>query len=331
MTRDMVDAPTYDDVVAAAARLESVAARTPLLEAALLNQRAGARVLVKAEMLQKTGAFKLRGAWNRIAQLSDDEKARGVLCYSSGNHAQAIAASATLAGTTATVVMPATAPALKVERCKALGATVVLHEGDRYSMVARATDIADREGRVLIPPFDHPDIIAGQGTVGLEIAEDMTARRLTPDAVIIPCGGGGLSAGVCLAIHERFPEAALYGVEPAGFDDTKRSLAAGSPVANTPGARTLCDALMVPEPGALTFPINARLLTDIATVTDDEVCDAMAAAFEHLKVVTEPGGAAALAAVLANKFDLAGKTVVAIASGGNVDPTLFADAIARQR
>lgn len=331
MTRDMVDAPTYDDVVAAAARLEGVAARTPLLEAALLNQRAGARVLVKAEMLQKTGAFKLRGAWNRIAQLTDDEKARGVLCYSSGNHAQAIAASAGLAGTTATVVMPATAPALKVERCKAFGATVVLHEGDRYSMVTRATDIAAAEGRVLIPPFDHPDIIAGQGTVGLEIAEDMTARRLTPDAVIIPCGGGGLSAGVCLAIHERFPEAALYGVEPAGFDDTKRSLAAGSPIANTPGARTLCDALMVPEPGALTFPINARLLTDVATVTDDEVCEAMAAAFEHLKVVTEPGGAAALAAVLANKFDLAGKTVVAIASGGNVDPTLFADAIARQR
>lgn len=331
MTRDVVDAPTYDDVVAAAARLEGVAARTPLLEAALLNQRAGVRVLVKAEMLQKTGAFKLRGAWNRIAQLTDDEKARGVLCYSSGNHAQAIAASAGLAGTTATVVMPATAPALKVERCKAFGATVVLHEGDRYSMVTRATDIAAAEGRVLIPPFDHPDIIAGQGTVGLEIAEDMTARRLTSDAVIIPCGGGGLSAGVCLAIHERFPEAALYGVEPAGFDDTKRSLAAGSPVANTPGARTLCDALMVPEPGALTFPINARLLTDVATVTDDEVCEAMAAAFEHLKVVTEPGGAAALAAVLANKFDLAGKTVVAIASGGNVDPTLFADAIARQR
>jgi threonine dehydratase len=327
----MVDAATYDDVVAAAARLRDVAMRTPLLEAALLNEVAGARVLVKAEMLQKTGAFKLRGAWNRIAQLSDDERARGVLCYSSGNHAQAIAASASLAGTTATVVMPATAPALKVERCKAFGATVVLHDGDRYSMVTRATDIADREGRVLIPPFDHPDIIAGQGTVGLEIAEDMTARDLEPDAVVVPCGGGGLSAGVCLAIHERFPQAALYGVEPAGFDDTKRSLAAGRPVANTPGARTLCDALMVPEPGALTFPINARLLSDVATVTDDEVCHAMAVAFEHLKVVTEPGGAAALAAVLAGKWDLAGKTVVSIASGGNVDPAVFARAIAPQQ
>ena len=325
---DMAEAVTYDDVVAAAARLNGVAARTPLLEAALLNDIAGARVLVKAEMLQKTGTFKLRGAWNRIAQLSDDEKARGVLCFSSGNHAQAIAASATLAGTTATVVMPATAPALKVARCKAFGATVVLHEGDRYSMVSRATELAAAKGRVLIPPFDHPDIIAGQGTVGLEIAEDMAARDLAPDAVVIPCGGGGLAAGVCLSIHHHFPEAALYGIEPAGFDDTKRSLAARERVANEPGARTLCDALMVPEPGALTFPINARLLTDVATVTDDEVCDAMAAAFEHLKVVAEPGGAAALAAVLANKWDLAGKTVVVIASGGNVDPALFAEAIA---
>jgi threonine dehydratase len=326
----VAEGPIYRDVVAAAARINGVAVRTPLLEAALLNEVVGARVLVKAEMLQKTGAFKLRGAWNRLSQLSDDEKSRGVLCYSSGNHAQAVAASAILASTTATVVMPSTAPTLKALRCRAFGADVILHEGDRLSMVARATEIATAKGRVLVPPFDDPDIIAGQGTVGLEIAEAMTARDLNPDAVVIPCGGGGLAAGICIAIHEHFPDAALYGVEPAGFDDTKRSLAAGTRVANEPGARTLCDALMVPEPGALTFAINARLLTGIVTVTDAEVRHAMAAGFEHLKVVAEPGGAAALAAVLAGKLDLVGKTVVVVASGGNVDPAVFAEAIAHQ-
>lgn len=326
----MTEVPTYRDIEAAAARLEGVVARTPLLEAALLNEAAGVRVLVKAEMLQKTGAFKLRGAWNRLSQLSDDEKARGVLCYSSGNHAQAAAASAILAGTTATVVMPSTAPGVKAAKCRAFGATVVLHDGDRPSMVARATKMATAEGRVLVPPFDDPDIIAGQGTVGLEIAQDMAARDLKPDAVVIPCGGGGLAAGICLAIHEHFPEAALYGVEPAGFDDTKRSLEAGTRVANEPGARTLCDALMVPEPGALTFSINKRLMTGVVTVTDTEVRRAMAAGFEHLKIVAEPGGAAALAAVLAGKLDLAGQTVAVVASGGNVDPDVFADAIAHQ-
>lgn len=326
----MIEAPTYKDIEAAAVRLASVAARTPLLEAALLNEAAGVRVLVKAEMLQKTGAFKLRGAWNRLSQLSDDEKSRGVLCYSSGNHAQAVAASAILAGTTATVVMPSTAPGVKAAKCRAFGATVMLHDGDRPSMVARATEMATAEGRVLVPPFDDPDIIAGQGTVGLEIAQDMTARGLKPDAVVIPCGGGGLAAGICLAIHEHFPEAALYGVEPTGFDDTKRSLEAGTRVANEPGARTLCDALMVPEPGALTFSINERLMTGVVTVTDAEVRRAMAAGFEHLKIVAEPGGAAALAAVLAGKLNLAGQTVAVVASGGNVDPDVFANAIAHQ-
>jgi threonine dehydratase len=326
----VIEAPTYKDIEAAAVRLAGVAARTPLLEAALLNEAAGVRVLVKAEMLQKTGAFKLRGAWNRLSQLSDDEKSRGVLCYSSGNHAQAVAASAILAGTTATVVMPSTAPGVKAAKCRAFGATVVLHDGDRPSMVARATEMATAEGRVLVPPFDDPDIIAGQGTVGLEIAQDMTARDLKPDAVVIPCGGGGLAAGICLAIREHFPEAALYGVEPAGFDDTKRSLEAGTRVANEPGARTLCDALMVPEPGALTFSINKRLMTGVVTVTDAEVRRAMAAGFEHLKIVAEPGGAAALAAVLAGKLNLAGQTVAVVASGGNVDPDVFANAIAHQ-
>ncbi|MEQ8249282.1 MAG: threonine/serine dehydratase [Alphaproteobacteria bacterium] len=322
------DLPTYEDILDAAARLRGIAVRTPLLEAALLNDRAGARVLVKAEMLQKTGSFKLRGAWNRIGRLTASQKKVGVLCYSSGNHAQGVAASALLAGTSATVLMPATAPVLKVARCRALGATVILHEGDRYSMVARAIDMANAEGRVLVPSYDDPLIIAGQGTVGLEIAEDLTAAEIVPDAVLVPCGGGGLLAGTATAIKKRFPHAAVYGVEPAGFDDTVRSLAAGSPVANQPGARTICDALMVPEPGALTFAVNRTLLTGAVAVDDGAVRGAMAAAFEHLKVVAEPGGAVALAALLAGAVDLRGKTVVVVASGGNVDPATFADAIA---
>ena len=226
--------------------------------------------------------------------------------------------------------MPSTAPTLKIARCRAFGADVVLHEGDRPSMVARAAEMATAKDRVLVPPFDDPDIIAGQGTVGLEIAEEMIARDVKPDAVVIPCGGGGLAAGICIAIHEYFPDTALYGVEPAGFDDTRRSLEAGARVTNEPGARTLCDALMVPKPGTLTFAINVRLLTEIVVVTDAEVCHAMAAGLEHFKVVAEPGGAAALAAVLAGKLDLLGKTVVVVASGGNVDPAVFADAIAYQ-
>ncbi len=322
--------PTYDDIVEAAGRLKGVAARTPLLEAPLLNERAGARVFIKAEMLQKTGAFKLRGAWNRISRLSEAEKNRGVLCYSSGNHAQAVAASATLAGTSSIVVMPATAPALKVARCRAFGATVVLHEGDRHSMVARATELAKTEGRVLVPPFDDPFVIAGQGTVGLEIAEDLTACGIVPDVVLVPCGGGGLMAGTATAIKMHFPAAALYGVEPVGFDDTARSLVAGERVANEPGAHSICDALLVPEPGVLTFAVNAALLSGGVAVSDDEVRDAMAAAFEHLKVVTEPGGAVALAAVLSGKLDLKGKTVVVVASGGNVDAATFAAAITRK-
>ncbi len=323
----MADAPTYDDIVDAAACLRGVAVRTPLLEAALLNERAGARVFVKAEMLQKTGSFKLRGAWNRIGRLADSQKKNGVLCFSSGNHAQAVASSARLAGTTATVLMPATAPALKVARCRAFGATVILHDGDRYSMVARANDIAEAEGRILVPPFDDPLVIAGQGTVGLEIAEDLAAADIVPDAVLVPCGGGGLMAGTAIAIKERFPDADLYGVEPVGFDDTVRSLAAGSPVANEPGARTICDALMVPEPGAITFAVNRALLTGALAVDDDAVRGAMAAAFEHLKIVTEPGGAVALAALLSGAIDLRGKTVAVVASGGNVDPSIFAAAI----
>ncbi|NQV80408.1 MAG: threonine/serine dehydratase [Alphaproteobacteria bacterium] len=326
----VIKPPTYDDIVEAASRLEGVATRTPLLEAALLNEHVGARIFVKAEMLQKTGAFKLRGAWNRISRLNEAEKKRGVLCYSSGNHAQAVAASATLAGISSVVVMPATAPELKVARCRAFGATVVLHEGDRHSMVARATDMAETEGRVLVPPFDDPFVIAGQGTVGLEIAEDLTARDIAPDVVLVPCGGGGLMAGTATAIKMHFPAAALYGVEPVGFDDTARSLVAGERVANVPGAHSICDALLVPEPGVLTFAVNAPLLAGGVAVSDDEVRDAMAVAFEHLKVVTEPGGAVALAAVLSGKLDLKGKTVVVVASGGNVDAATFAAAITRK-
>lgn len=321
------DIPTFDDILDAAERLRGVAVRSPLLQAPLLDALAGCRLLVKAEMLQRTGSFKLRGAWNRISRLNDAEKARGVLCYSSGNHAQAVAHAATVAGVSATVVMPATAPKLKVARCRAFGATVIQHEGDRRSMVARAEAMARAENRVLVPPFDDPFVIAGQGTVGLEMAEDLAARGLVPDAVLVPCSGGGLMAGVALAIRQRFPEAAIYAVEPERYDDTARSLAAGERVAITPPPNPFCDALGVPEPGAITFAINRALLAGSVTVSDDEVRRAMAAGFEHLKVVIEPGGAVALAAVLSGKVAVEGRTVAIVASGGNVDAATFAEAI----
>jgi threonine dehydratase len=321
------DIPTFDDILDAAERLRGVAVRTPLLQAPLLDARAGCRLLVKAEMLQRTGSFKLRGAWNRISRLNDAEKARGVLCYSSGNHAQAVAHAATVAGVSATVVMPATAPKLKVARCRAFGATVIQHEGDRRSMVARAEEMARAENRVLVPPFDDPFVIAGQGTVGLEMAEDLAARDLIPDTVLVPCSGGGLMAGVALAIRHHFPHAAIYAVEPEKYDDTARSLAAGDRVAITPPPNPFCDALSVPEPGAITFAINRALLAGAVTVSDDEVRRAMAAGFEHLKVVIEPGGAVALAAVLSGKVAVEGRTVAIVASGGNVDASVFAEAI----
>lgn len=325
----MMAPPGILDVTAAAQRIADAVVTTPLLESDLLNAEVGGRVLVKAEVLQRTGSFKFRGAYNRLKRLSPQQRETGVVAYSSGNHAQGIAAAAQKLGTTAIIVMPATAPAIKVARCKALGAEVILHDGDRDSMVLRAHALADDKKAVLVPPFDDPSVIAGQGTVGLEIAAQALVLKVKPDAVIVPCSGGGLSAGIALALEDRLPGTALYTAEPVGFDDMARSLASGDVVTNAPGAKTLCDALMVPRPGYLTFPVLRRLAKGGFAVSDDDVLRAMAIAFIHLKLVIEPGGAAAFATLFNGQWDPRGRTTVVVASGGNADPATFATALTR--
>lgn len=320
--------PSYADITVAAQRLRGVAVRTPLLEAPSLNAELGGRILVKAEVLQRTGSFKFRGAYNRISQLSPDEKRRGVIAFSSGNHAQGVSAAAQMMGTPATVVMPNSTPDIKVTRCRGYGAEVVLHEGDRASMEARTLALAEESGQTLVRPFDDKMVIAGQGTVGAEIADQVALLGPPPEAVLVPCGGGGLSAGIALALEARLPTSRLYTVEPEGFDDTARSLRAGERVANAPGPKSICDALLVPQPGELTFAINRHRVAGGLVVSDANVGRAMAALFGHFKIVVEPGGAVALAAVLSGTFDCRGKTVVVVATGGNVDPRVFAEALA---
>ncbi|HEX6114995.1 MAG TPA: threonine/serine dehydratase [Geminicoccaceae bacterium] len=315
--------PSAADVEAAAGRLRGVAVRTPLLESERLNERVGGRVLLKAECLQRTGSFKFRGAYNTISQIDAD----AVVAYSSGNHAQGVAAAARLLGKAATVVMPADAPAIKIENTRAYGAEVRLYDRARESREAIGTEIAARTGAALIRPYDDPRIIAGQGTAGLELAEQARERGATPDLALAPCGGGGLIAGCALALTTAFPGIAIYAVEPDGLDDTRRSLAAGERVANAPGASSICDALLVPTPGELTFRVNRQLLAGGLAVSDDEVRGAMALAFRHLKLVLEPGGAVALAAALSGRLSLEHRTAAVVLSGGNVEPALFAAAI----
>lgn len=322
-----VRTPSYADIAAAGQRLRGVAVRTPLLEAPSFNAEIGGRILIKAEVLQRTGSFKFRGAYNRISQLSPDEKQHGVIAFSSGNHAQGVAAAAQLMETTAAVVMPASTPDVKVARCRAYGAEVILHEGDRASMEARTLALAEERGLTLVPPFDDGMVIAGQGTVGAEIADQVTLLGPPPDAVLVPCGGGGLTAGIALALEARLPASRLYTVEPQGFDDTARSLKAGERLENAPGAQSICDALLVPKPGEQTFAINRRRVAEGLTVSDAAVLQAMAALFGHFKIVAEPGGAVGLAALLSGAFDGRGKTVVVVATGGNVDPQVFSEAL----
>lgn len=311
------------DVEAARKRIAGFAVRTPMLESARINEMAGGRVLLKAECLQRTGSFKFRGAWNCISQLGDEYKSTGVVAYSSGNHAQGVAAAARLRGMPAVIVMPADTPEIKKANTRWLGAEIVEYDRASEDRAKIAQDIAARRGAVLVPPFDHRDVIAGQGTVGLEIAEDVLAQGIGIDAVVVPAGGGGLTAGVSLAVTERLEGVDVYCAEPEGFDDHARSLASASRVANVQTSGSICDALLAGEPGEMTFAINLTRLSGGLVVSDAQAGDAMACAFNHLKVVVEPGGAVGLAAILAGKIDCTGKTVVAVLSGGNVDPALF--------
>jgi threonine dehydratase len=284
-------------------------------------------VFLKAETLQRTGSFKFRGAYNKISSIPAERRSGGVVAYSSGNHAQGVAAAAKLNGMRATIVMPADAPLAKRQRTQALGAEVVLYDRDREGRAGIAHRIAEERGATLVPPFDDPLIVAGQGTIGREIVEDLATLGLKPEVVLVGCSGGGLIAGTALGIKSRVPEARLYAVEPEGFDDTVRSFRSGNRERNARMSGSICDALLTDTPGKITFPINRALVGQGLTVSDDEVARAVRYAFEELKLVVEPGGAVGLAAMLAGKLDLAGKIVVGVLSGGNVDAEMFAKLI----
>jgi threonine dehydratase len=300
-----------------------LARRTPLLESPALNDRFGARLLFKPEVLQRTGSFKFRGAYNKIASLTEEERTRGVVAFSSGNHAQGVAAAAQLFGIRAVIVMPTDAPAIKADNVRAMAAEIVPYDRYRDDREAVARPYVEK-GMILVKPFDDPLIVAGQGTVGLEIAEEAAAMGVRLDAVVTPCGGGGLMAGIATAIKALSPDTQIWGGEPENFDDTRRSLAAGSRLAADPSATSICDALMSPMPGELTFAINRRLVAGVAAVPEAAIVAAMRDAAAHLKLIVEPGGAAGFAALSSGEIDLAGKTIAIVLSGGNVDLKIFA-------
>ncbi|WP_298127821.1 threonine/serine dehydratase [Brevundimonas sp.] len=318
---------SFEGVRDAARQLSGVAVRTPLVESPALNDRLGGRVLLKCENLQHAGAFKFRGAWNRISRLTPDELQRGVVAYSSGNHAQAVAAAARMMGTSAIIVMPADSPRVKVEGVIAFGGEVRSYDRYRESREAIGEEIARTRGSVLVRPFDDPFIIDGQGTTGLEIVEQAAEIGAPIDQLLCGASGGGLIAGINLAMAALAPDVPVIGVEPAAYDDTRRSLAAGARMTHPPVEKpSICDALMTDRPGELTFPINRRL-REVVTVSDAEVAEAVRVAFRTLKLVVEPGGAVSLAALLTGKVETRDRTSAIVLSGGNVDPGLFADII----
>lgn len=315
------------DIRAAATRIHGRAVRTPMLEARAASALIGARVFVKVEVLQRTGSFKFRGAMSRMSLLTADELTRGVVAFSSGNHAQAVAAAARDLGTSAVIVMPADAPQLKISNTRAYGGEVALYDRLREDRVAIGKRLAEERGLVLVPPFDDYHVMAGQGTIGLELADDAAALGVTFDHVLVPCSGGGLAAGIATALSELSPTSRVVAVEPERYDDLARSFKAGERVANVPGPVSICDALMVERPGAYTFPILQATQSTALAVSDDEALRAMAHAFYELKLVVEPGGAAGLAALLSGKMGAKGKVIGVVLSGGNVDAAMFQRAL----
>ncbi|MDE4133083.1 threonine/serine dehydratase [Phaeobacter sp. QD34_3] len=315
-------------IEAAAARLKGHARKTPLLSSPFLDEIAGRRLLVKPECLQHTGSFKFRGGWAALSAMEEEARKRGVIAYSSGNHAQGVAAAAKAHGAPAVIIMPADAPQLKIDNTRALGAEVVLY--DRVGGESReeiGTHYAQTRSLTLIKPYDEPQVIAGQGTVGLEIAEQAAAEGVTSGDVLVCCGGGGLTGGVALALEARAPGLRVRPAEPEGFDDVARSLASGQIESNPATSGSICDAILTPAPGEITFPILSRLCGPGIIITEDEALQAMALAFLRLKIVVEPGGAAALAAALFHGDEIEGDAVIAVATGGNVDPAMFSRAL----
>jgi len=315
------------DIRKAAGRLAGHAARTPLIEHPLLNEKVGARVLIKAENLQRTGSFKFRGAFNRLVQIPERDRSKGVVAWSSGNHAQGVAAAAQRLGMRATIVMPEDAPSIKLKATRDYGAEIVAY--DRYSQSREeiARDLVKQRGATLVPSFDDPDIMIGQGTAGLEMAEQAEALAAHLDAVLVCCGGGGLIAGMASALYALSPETSVYSVEPDGFDDHRRSLKTGAREINDPDARSICDALLAPTPGELTFAVNRSLLAGGLAVTDDEAMAAVRFAALKLKLIAEPGGAVALAALLTGKLHPTPPVVGVVISGGNIDMELLKEAL----
>jgi threonine dehydratase len=316
------------DVDAAAGVIARFAVRTPLLSPSVLCERVGAKVFLKPEVLQRTGSFKFRGAFNKLSSIPESARKGGVVAFSSGNHAQGVAAAAKILNMPATIVMPKDSPLLKRERTKSYGAEVVLYDRDREDREAIAREIAGKRGATVVPPYDDPKVIAGQGTVGREICEDLSALGIAPDIVVAPVSGGGLIAGVATAVKARFPQAMVMSAEPEYFDDHARSLRAGKREAHKAEGRSICDALMAAIPGEITFAINGRLLAKGVTASEGEVASAVAFAYRELKLVVEPGGAVGLAALLAGRIEAQGKNVVIVLSGGNVDADLYARLIA---
>ncbi|WP_345891818.1 threonine/serine dehydratase [Burkholderia sp. Cy-647] len=319
-------APTPADVIDAAERLRDIAIQTPLLQSERLNALAGGTVLVKMESLQRTGAFKFRGAYNSMSRLDRGRYPRGVLAYSTGNHGQAVATVGKLLDIPVTVVMPSDAPRIKMEKARVQGATVVLYDRNTESREAISERLGASGGYALIPPGDHPHVIAGQGTAVFEALRALPADAI--DVIVVPCGGGGLAAGSALAADAVDSTAQLWAAEPERCDDTRRSLRSGTRETNPPGATSLCDALLAPTPAMLPFSINRQRLSGVITADDAAVLTAMRILFEDFRVAVEPGGAIGVASLLADPGMLGGRRALVVASGGNVDPQLFIRAIA---
>jgi threonine dehydratase len=318
---------TLQMIEAAAERLKGHVRETPLLSSPFIDELAGRRVLVKPECLQHTGSFKFRGAWSAISALGESERQSGVIAYSSGNHAQGVAYAAAQHGISSVIIMPSDAPQLKINNTRALGGEVVLYDRSNESREEIGEALAAERGLTLIRPYDEPQVIAGQGTTGLEIARQAAALGVTQADVLVCCGGGGLTSGIALALEGHAPGLRPRPCEPEGFDDVKRSLATGHIQANKATSGNLCDAILTPQPGDLTFPILNRLCGPGLSVTEEEALRAMAQAFLRLKIVLEPGGAVSLAAALYRGAEIEGDTVIVVASGGNADPEVFVKAL----
>jgi threonine dehydratase len=324
----MTNLPTFADVEAAAARIAGYATETPLLENIALNARAGARVLIKPEPLQRTGSFKFRGALNRILVIPEKDRGGGVVAFSSGNHAQGVAAAAALLDMPSLIVMPEDAPSAKIAGTKSYGAEVVFYDRMKDDREAIAAKIVAERGATLVKPFDDPWIVAGQGTIGLELAKAAAARGLALDAVVVPAGGGGIVSGIALALSGTSPKTKVISAEPENFDGMRRSLEAGARTKAPASPRSVADALMAPMPGEIPFGVAKNFVSHGVAVRDRDMMEAVAFAARHLKLVVEPGGAAALAAVLSGAVKNAGSTIAIVLTGGNCDPATLSDAFA---